>query len=118
PLPVERADDDELDDDGGGDREEGAGPALEKSEGEVARDEHAGDQRRREIAMIDAHPPRRGRRRGHCSGRHAGSWILWILFGSGRDSSSLFPDGQRTTALSTAADVPSPKCRRRWFCEQ
>ena len=47
--------------DRGGDREEGARPALEEAEGDLAGDEHAGDEARREVAMIEAQPARRFR---------------------------------------------------------
>src|SRR5437764_9263167 len=101
PLTVEETTGHHLDGDAGRDREHRHLPALQDAEGEMAGDEDARDQRRREVAIVESEQFLHGSTI-LCSRRVAGLSIVCTLL-----------DGQRITSLSTSACFPSPKCSRR-----
>ena len=88
-----------------------ARPALEEAEGDLAHDQDERHQDRRQVAVVDARTAGAagGRRRGRAcvvtpapSARGRGS-------PAGAASSSVLPEGQRTTAFSTTAPGPEPE---------
>ena len=86
----------------------GARPALEEAEGDLADDEDEGHEDGGQVAVVDAESPRRCRQSAAVAGRerlgrHAGSLSACTRFVSGRANSSILPEGQRTTTFSTAA---------------
>src|SRR5579863_4741694 len=112
------------------DREQRLLITFEYAERQVTGQQNAGNERRRDVAVVEADqrlalgwsPGRSlGRSLGGQNWRgrllaHAGSFILCNWLGARLSMVWTLPDGQRITALSMCGFLPRPKCNRRSFC--
>src|ERR1700752_475594 len=87
------------------DSERGSFIAFENAVEQMAHQQNAGDEERRNVTVVEFDP-------------HAGSLTLKVWLTDGLSKTWVFPEGQRISTFSSLGLAPKPKCNRRWFCEQ